>query len=29
MKIRTRLCVSVDGYVSTPGGWPVQLADPN
>jgi dihydrofolate reductase len=29
MKIRTRLCVSVDGYVSTPDGWPVQLADPS
>ena len=29
MKIRTRLCISVDGYVTTPDGWPVQLADPN
>ena len=29
MKIRTRTCVSVDGYVTTPDGWPVQLADPN
>ncbi len=28
MKIRTRLCISVDGYVTTPDGWPVQLADP-
>ena len=29
VKIRTRTCVSVDGYVTTPDGWPVQLADPN
>jgi dihydrofolate reductase len=28
MQIRTRLCVSLDGYVTTPDGWPVQLADP-
>lgn len=28
MKIRTRLCMSADGYVTTPVGWPVQLADP-
>src|SRR3989442_206569 len=28
MKIRTRMCVSLDGYVTTPDGWPVQLADP-
>ena len=28
MQIRTRLCTSVDGYVTTPDGWPVQLADP-
>jgi dihydrofolate reductase len=28
MKIRTRLCVSVDGYVTTPEGLPAQLADP-
>src|SRR3954451_16178588 len=28
MKIRTRLCISRDGYVTTPDGWPVQLADP-
>jgi dihydrofolate reductase len=28
MKIRTRMCVSLDGYVTTPEGWPVQLADP-
>ena len=27
MRIRTRMCVSVDGYVATPDGWPVQLAD--
>jgi dihydrofolate reductase len=29
MKIRTRMCISVDGFVTTPDGWPVQLADPN
>src|SRR5436305_11734488 len=28
MEIRTRLCMSADGYVTTPDGWPVQLADP-
>jgi dihydrofolate reductase len=28
MKIRTRLCISLDGYVTTPDGGPVQLADP-
>jgi dihydrofolate reductase len=28
MQIRTRLCVSLDGFVTTPAGWPVQLADP-
>ena len=28
MEIRTRMCVSLDGYVTTPDGWPVQLADP-
>jgi dihydrofolate reductase len=28
MQIRTRFCTSVDGYVTTPDGWPVQLADP-
>jgi dihydrofolate reductase len=28
MKVRTRMCVSLDGYVTTPDGWPVQLADP-
>ena len=28
MKIRTRMCMSVDGYVTTPEGWPAQLADP-
>jgi dihydrofolate reductase len=28
VKIRTRLCVSLDGYVTTPDGWPAQLADP-
>ena len=29
MKIRTRLCVSLDGFVTTPEGWPAQLADPS
>lgn len=28
MQIRTRMCVSLDGYVTTTDGWPVQLADP-
>src|SRR5919201_3086588 len=28
MEIRTRMCVSLDGYVTTPDGLPVQLADP-
>jgi dihydrofolate reductase len=29
MNILTRMCISLDGYVTTPEGWPVQLADPN
>jgi dihydrofolate reductase len=29
MQIRTRMCMSVDGYVSTQDGWPAQLADPS
>lgn len=29
MNILTRMCISLDGYVTTPDGWPVQLADPN
>jgi dihydrofolate reductase len=29
MQIRTRMCMSLDGYVTTPDGRPVQLADPN
>jgi dihydrofolate reductase len=29
MQIVTRMCISTDGYVSTPDGLPVQLADPN
>jgi dihydrofolate reductase len=29
MQIRTRMCVSLDGYVTTPDGLPVQLADPD
>ena len=28
VQIRTRMCMSADGYVTTPDGWPVQLADP-
>jgi dihydrofolate reductase len=28
MNIRTRLSMSADGYVTTPDGWPAQLADP-
>ena len=28
MQIRTRMCTSLDGYVTTPDGWPAQLADP-
>ena len=28
MKIRTRMSMSADGYVTTPDGWPAQLADP-
>ena len=28
MQIRTRLCISADGYLTTPDGKPVQLADP-
>src|SRR4029453_7504768 len=28
MKIRARMCMSADGYVTTPDGWPAQLADP-
>jgi hypothetical protein len=27
MQIRARLSISADGYVSTPDGWPAQLAD--
>ena len=29
MKIRTRMCTSIDGYVTRPDGWPAQLADPD
>jgi len=29
MQILTRMCVSLDGYVTTPDGWPVQVADPS
>src|SRR5438132_6336672 len=28
MKIKARMCMSLDGYVTTPAGWPAQLADP-
>lgn len=28
MKVRTRMCMSLDGYVTTADGWPAQLADP-
>jgi dihydrofolate reductase len=28
MQIVSRMCVSADGYVTTPDGWPSQLADP-
>jgi dihydrofolate reductase len=28
MRIVSRLCISADGYVTTPDGWPAQLADP-
>jgi dihydrofolate reductase len=29
MNIRTRMCMSLDGYVTRPDGLPVQLADPS
>jgi dihydrofolate reductase len=28
MQIRTRMCMSTDGHVTTPHGWPAQIADP-
>src|SRR5690242_21823990 len=28
MRIRARLAMSADGYVTTPDGWPAQTADP-
>jgi dihydrofolate reductase len=28
MQLVSRLCTSADGYVTTPDGWPAQLADP-
>lgn len=28
MQILARLCMSADGYVSTPNGWPPQVVDP-
>src|SRR5919108_6271678 len=28
MQIRTRMCISLDGCVTTPDGLPIQLADP-
>jgi dihydrofolate reductase len=29
MQIRSRMSISADGYVTTPSGWPAQLADPS
>jgi len=29
MNIRTRMCISLDGYITRPDGYPVQLADPS
>jgi dihydrofolate reductase len=29
MNILTRMCISLDGYITTPEGRPVQLADPD
>jgi dihydrofolate reductase len=29
MQIRTRMCISLDGNVTRPDGWPIQLADPD
>jgi dihydrofolate reductase len=29
MQIFTRMCTSLDGYVTGPDGWPVQLRDPS
>jgi hypothetical protein len=28
LQIISRLSISADGYVTTPDGWPAQLADP-
>jgi dihydrofolate reductase len=28
MKIRARMSISADGYITTPGGWPALTADP-
>ena len=28
MKVRTRMCISLDGYISNADGLPVQLSDP-
>lgn len=28
MRIRARLCMSADGYITTPNGWPPQVVDP-
>jgi dihydrofolate reductase len=28
MQVRTRMCTSLDGYIATPDGLPVQLSDP-
>jgi dihydrofolate reductase len=29
MRIRARMSISADGYVTTPGGWPSLIADPS
>jgi dihydrofolate reductase len=29
VNIRTRMCTSLDGFITTPDGLPAQLADPN
>ncbi|MGV9676276.1 dihydrofolate reductase family protein [Nocardia sp. NPDC003482] len=28
MRIMARLCISADGYITTPDGWPPQVIDP-
>lgn len=29
LQIHARISISADGYVTTPDGWPAQLADPS